>query len=86
MIEGNTLADNNWPYSFRQYWRNIDDNPSCTIGWVPGLRPIGVRASKNASMVAVLKLLTLLQLSDCNDVLIVHTIKYIEFRGKGQPP
>jgi len=78
MIECNTLSDDNWINSFWKYWRNVNNNPSSPIGGVPSLRPVGVSAPKNASMITMLELLAFLQLSDCNDVLIFHTISIRE--------
>jgi hypothetical protein len=78
MIKGDALADDDWPNSLRKYWRYVDDNPGSTIGWVPGLRPVRGRAPIDGSVVAVLELLALLQLSDRD--LIFHTISIKEFR------
>jgi hypothetical protein len=82
MIESDALAYNDRMDTFWKYWRNIDNDLGSSIGWVPSLRPVRVSAPINASMVAVLELLTLLQLSDCDDVLIVHTIIIYQIGGK----
>ena len=71
VIESDTLTNNNWVNTFRKYWRYIDDNPGCTIGWVTSLRPVRISTPVDSSIVAMLELLALLQLSDsyCGGVL-----------------
>ena len=78
MIERDALSNNNWPDTFRKNWRNINDDLGSTIGWIPSLWPVRVRAPVDASIIAMLELLALLQLSDPNDVLIFHTISITE--------
>jgi hypothetical protein len=78
MIERNTLTYNHWIDTFWKYWRNIDYDLGSSIGWVTSLRPIRIGTPKNASMITMLELLALLQLSDSNDVLIFHTISIKE--------
>ena len=85
MIECNTLAYNYWIDSFWEYWRYIDYNLSGAIGGITSLRPVGVRTPIDTSMVAMLELLTLLQLSDRNDVLIVHTFSIRALIGTIKP-
>jgi hypothetical protein len=81
VIECNTLTYNNWPNSLRKNWRYNDYNPSCTIGWIPSLSPVRGRTPVNASIVAVLECLVLLELSDPYCVLIFHTISIMSDEG-----
>ena len=86
MIECNALAGDDWPDSqLRNSWRNIDNNPGSPVGWITSLFPVRVRTSVDGTIIAILELLTLLQLSDSYDVLIFHTISIKNFYGTLKP-
>ena len=78
MIECDALAGDDWPDTLWQNGRDVDDNPGSSVGWIPSLGPVGVRAPIDCSIIAMLELLALLQLSDSYDVLIFHTISIRE--------
>lgn len=81
MIERDALTDNDWIDTFRKYWRNIDYDLGSAIGWIPGLRPVGVGTPINTSVIAVFEPLVLLQLPDSNNVLIFHTFSIVSSVG-----